>query len=260
MSRSNVYLSAFKASLQAKFEYRIDLVVGIVTSMLMQVAAFSFLVIVLRNTPTLAGWDGRQVVFLFGMTAASLGASEMLFNQIWMLPQYIVAGDLDRLLTYPVDSLLFFLVTRPELHAFGNLLSGLLYVVGSLWGLHVPVYVWLCLPVWWLSGTVIYTAALVVFGCLSFPFVGPHSQQLLIPLNLLQASRYPLGVYPKWLQAILTFVIPSASVHYLPGRVMFGKATSLWALIAAPLAAVLCAAIAQVTWRAGLRRYESSGS
>jgi ABC-2 type transport system permease protein len=149
----NVYFSAFKASLQAKLEYRVDLVVGIVTSMLMQGAALSFLLIVLRNTPTLGGWSGREVVFLFGMTAASLGGSEVLFNQIWMLPQYIVAGDLDRLLTYPVRSLLFFLVTRPELHAFGNLLTGLVYITGSLWALHVSWYVWLAIPVWLLCGT-----------------------------------------------------------------------------------------------------------
>jgi len=261
MSRhKNVYLEAFKASLQAKFEYRVDLIVGIVTSMLMQGAALSFLLIVLRNTPTLAGWSGREIVFLFGMTAASLGASEVLFNQIWLLPQYIVAGDLDRLLTYPVRSLLFFLVTRPELHAFGNLLTGAVYVVGSLWGLAAPWYVWLGLPVWWACGTVIYTAALVVFASLSFRFVGPYSQQLLIPLNLMQASRYPLAIYPKWLQNLLLFVLPYATFHYLPGRVLFGKSISLWGLVVGPFAALACALLAQAAWNAGLRKYESTGS
>ncbi len=41
------------------------------------------------------------------MTAASLGASELLFNHIWMVPYYIVMGDLDRLLTYPRQFPLF---------------------------------------------------------------------------------------------------------------------------------------------------------
>ena len=258
--QKNVYLAAFKAALQAKLEYRVDLVVGIVTSMLMQVAALSFLVIVFRNTPALAGWSGRQVIFLFGMTAASLGGSEVLFNQIWLLPQYIVAGDLDRLLTYPVRSLLFFLVTRPELHAFGNLLTGTVYVIGSLSGEHVAWYVWLALPVWWLCGTLLYTSALVVFGCLSFRFVGPFTQQLLIPLNLLQASRYPLAVYPGWLRNILLFVVPYGTFHYLPGRVLFGKTSALWGLGLAPIAAILLVLIAQVAWNAGLRQYESAGS
>ena len=256
----NVYLAAFKASLQAKLEYRVDLIVGIVTSMLMQAAALSFLMIVLRNTTTLGGWNGRQIVFLFGMTAASLGGSEILFNQIWMLPQYIVAGDLDRLLTYPVRSLLFFLVTRPELHAFGNLFTGLVYIVGSLWTLHVAWYVWLAIPVWLLCGTLLYASALVVFGCLSFRFVGPFAQQLLIPLNLLQASRYPLSVYPGWLRNLLFFVIPYGTFHYLPGRVLFGKTTALWGLALAPVAACVLVVVAQVTWNAGLRKYESTGS
>lgn len=256
----NVYLAAFKASLQAKFEYRVDLIVGIVTSMLMQGAAFSFLLIVLRNTPSLAGWSGREVVFLFGMAAASLGASEMLFNQIWLLPSAIVAGDLDRLLTYPVHSLLFFLVTRPELHAFGNLATGALYLVGSLWGVDAPWYVWCALPVWWLSGTVIYTAALVVFACASFRLVGPFSQQLLIPLNFLQASRYPAPIYPAWLRSLLLFVLPYATCSYLPGRVLFHKTTQLWGLAVAPLAALVCAWLAQAAWNAGLRHYESTGS
>ena len=256
----NVYVEAFKASLQAKFEYRVDLFVGIFTSLLLQGAALSFLFIVLRSTPTLGGWSGRQIVFLFGMTAASLGASEALFNQVWMLPQYIVLGDLDRLLTYPVRSLLFFLLTRPELHSFGNLLTGAVYVVGSLWSEHAPVYVWLGVPIWWASGTVIYTAALVVFASLSFRFVGPFAQQLLIPLNLLQASRYPLPVYPGWLQKLLLFVIPYGTIHYLPGRVLFGKSASFWGLGVAPLAALVTALFAQWAWNSGLRRYESTGS
>jgi ABC-2 type transport system permease protein len=256
----NVYLEAFKASLQAKFEYRVDLVVGVITSMLMQGASLSFLLIVLRNTPTLAGWSGSQVVFLFGMTAGCLGASEVLFNQIWLLPQYIIAGDLDRLLTYPVRSLLFFLVTRPELHAFGNLLTGLAYVTASLWLAHAAWYVWLGVPVWWLCGTLIYASVLVVFGCLSFRYVGPFSQQMMIPHNLLQASRYPLAIYPAWLKSLLLFVIPFGSFHYLPGRVLFAKTATLWGLGVAPLAALVLVLIAQAAWNAGLRQYESSGS
>jgi ABC-2 type transport system permease protein len=256
----NVYLEAFKASIQAKFEYRIDLVVGVVTSLLMQGASLSFLLIVLRNTPTLAGWSGREVMFLFGMTAASLGGSEILFNQIWMLPQYVVAGDLDRLLTYPVRSLLFFLVTRPELHAFGNLLTGAAYVTGSLWLLHAPFFVWLAVPVWWLCGTLLYASALVIFGTLSFRYVGPFSQQLMIPHNLLQATRYPLAIYPAWLKSLLLFVIPFGTFHYLPGRVLFGKTNALWGLGIAPVAAILLVLLAQAAWNAGLRHYESSGS
>ena len=39
-------------------------------------------------------------------------------------------------------------------------------------------------------------SAFVIFTSLSFKFVGPYSYTLMIPHTLLQASRYPLGIYP----------------------------------------------------------------
>ncbi|HYO98082.1 MAG TPA: ABC-2 family transporter protein [Polyangiaceae bacterium] len=257
---TNVYVSAFKAALQTKLEYRVDLVIGMLTAILLQFAALSLLWIVLGNTPSLGGWSPAEVLFLFGMTAASLGASELLFNQIWLLPQAIVAGDLDRLLTYPVNTLAFFLVTRPELHAFGNLLTGCVYVAYSLWVVSAAWYVWLLVPLLVLCGTLIYTSALVIFGCLSFRFMGPFAHVLLLPLNLLQATRYPIAVYPRWLRLVLLFAVPYASFHYLPARSLFGKTSSLGGLLLAPLVTALSLWLAHRAWSAGLRRYESSGS
>src|SRR3954466_15235922 len=194
-----VYVQAYSASLQAKLEYRVDFVIGVVTSLMMQAAALSLLWIVLGAVPTLGGWSPPQVLFLFGMTAGCLGGAELFFNQIWTLPQAIVMGDLDRLLTYPVRALPFFLVTRPELHALGNLFTGSLYVAGSLWWLHVAWYVWLAAPLFWLCGMLIYTSILVWFACLSFRLVGPQLSSMMVGHNLLQATRYPLAAYPRWI-------------------------------------------------------------
>jgi ABC-2 type transport system permease protein len=256
----NVYLAAFRAALLAKLEYRTDLVIGMFTSMLLQIAALCFLVIVLKNTPGLGGYSGAQVVFLFGLAASCLGTSELLFNQIWLLPNAIVMGDLDRLLTYPVNTLLFFLLTRPELHAFGNLLTGLCYVFGSLWVQGAPLAIWLSVPVWIGCGTLLYAALLVIFASLSFRILGHFGQQLVIVHNFLQASRYPASIYPAWLRGILLFVMPYATVSTLPASVLFGKSDSLLGLFLAPVVAAVFVVLAHAAWRAGLRHYESSGS
>jgi ABC-2 type transport system permease protein len=255
-----VYLQAFSATLQTKLEYRADLFVGILTAMMMQAASLSLLWIVLRAVPALAGWSPPEVLFLFGMTAACLGGSELFFNQIWILPQAIVMGDLDRLLTYPVRSLPFFLLTRPELHALGNLLTGLCYVVVSLLWLQAAWYSWLAVPLFWLCGLLTYTSLLVCFGCLSFRFMGPWSYTLMLGHNLLQATRYPLAAYPRAVRIVLLFVLPYGTFHYLPASVLFGKGAPLAALLVAPLAALVTMTLAQAAWNLGLKRYESSGS
>lgn len=255
-----VYFQAYSASLQAKLEYRTDLFVSIVTSMMLQASALSLLWTLLRALPTLGGWQPAEVLYLFGMTAACLGGSELFFNQIWILPSAIVMGDLDRLLTYPVRALPFFLVTRPELHALGNLLTGFAYVVTSLVWMDAKVYAWLAAPLFWGCGVLTYTAVLVWFGSLSFRFVGPHLSSMMIGHNLLQATRYPLGAYPRWVGWLLLVVFPFGSFHFLPGSVLFGKGAPLLALAAAPVAAVVTMLLAQQAWNLGLRRYDSTGS
>lgn len=255
-----VYWQAYTASLQAKLEYRVDLVVGMVTSVMLQAAGLSLLWIVLSAVPTLGGWTPPQVLFLFGMTAACLGGSELFFNQIWILPQSIVMGDLDRLLTYPVRALPFFLLTRPEVHAFGNVITGSLYVATSLCWMHAAWYSWLAVPLFWLCGVLVYTSVLVWFGCLSFRFVGPQLSSMMVAHNLLQATRYPLAIYPRFARWALLAGLPLGTFHYLPANVLFGKGAPLLALLAAPLAAGVTMLLAQKAWNLGLERYESAGS
>lgn len=260
MSELRLHWAAFAAALKAKLEYRADFAVGVVTSMLLQIAALSFLAVVFQNTETLAGWSSREVLFLFGATATCLGLSELFFNHIWMLPQYVVLGELDRLLTYPVHTLSFFLVTRPELHAIGNLVTGSAFLTGALLAANVPWYVWALTPVWCLLGSLTYTAWLVVFGSLSFKFVGPYSHQLFVPHHLLQATRYPLSIYPSWLRYLLLVGLPLGASHFLPASFVFGK-TDVAMVVAAPVLVAGCSlVVARWAWRLGLRSYESTGS
>ncbi len=255
-----IYWATFTASLQAKLEYKLDFVLGLLTSSMLQLAALGFLWVIFHQTSNLEGWSQVQVLFLFGLTAMSLGISELFFNHIWMVPYYIVMGDLDRLLVYPVPSLPFLLISRPELHSFGNLLTGLVLAAVSLLALHMPWWDWALVPLWVLSGGVIYMSALVVFCSLSFKFVGPYSYTLMIPHTLLQASRYPLGIYPGWVHYGLLVLLPYGAFNYLPAGWVFGKMVSPGCVLAAPLVAVFSAALAQAAWDWGLKQYQSTGS
>jgi ABC-2 type transport system permease protein len=124
----------------------------------------------------------------------------------------------------------------------------------------MPWYDWLMVPVWALSGSIIYTAALVTFTSLAFKFVGPYSYTLMIPHTLLQASRYPLSIYPVWVRLILLFLIPYGAFNFLPGSWVMGKMSSPLLALSAPVVAILCAIIAQMAWERGLRQYQSTGS
>ncbi len=257
---AKVYWMAFNTALQAKFEYRVDFLLGVATAFLRQTASLAPLFVVYHQTAELNGWTQDQVMLLFGMSAAALGFSELFFNHIWMVPGYVITGDLDRLLTYPVNSLFFLLITRPELHSFGNLITGFTLASISLHHSNAPWYAWVLVPFLMLLGCVIYTGALVIMTSISFKFIGPSSMHLMIPNTMLQATGYPLGIYPGAIQVFFMFLLPYGAFQFLPVSLFFDKHFTLWLLVSAPLAVVFFLWNASRAWKWGINQYESTGS
>jgi len=255
-----LYWLAFNVSLQAKFEYRVDFILGIITACMKQLSSLAFLWVVLSQTNNLNSWSRDEIFLLWGMSVAALGLSELFFNHIWMVPSYIVMGDLDRLLTYPVDSLYFLLVTRPELHSFGNVGMGLTVASIALAHLHAPWFAWILVLLLIVLGCLIYTGALVIFSSISFKFIGPTSMHLMVPHSLLGATQYPLSIYPGWIQYFLLFILPYGAFHYIPAGFFLGKGLDPWFLLAAPLAVLLFLLEARLMWQWGINQYESTGS
>ncbi len=60
----------------------------------------------------------------------------------------------------------------------------------------------------------------------------------MIPHTLLQATRWPLSIYPGWLQYGLLIAIPYGAFNFIPASFLFGKETSPWTTMIAPLAAI----------------------
>jgi ABC-2 type transport system permease protein len=256
----NVYWAAYKFSLLQKMEYRVDFVLGVGTAMMLRLSQLAIQYAILHQAGDLNGWNMSQVVFLSGLTALALGVSELFFNNIWMVPYYVVMGDLDRLLVYPVKTLPFLLISNPVIHSFGNILIGAFLACAALQINHIPTHQWLWIPFWALFGGLLYTACLVLAASLSFKMVGPFGHHLFFVHQLLSANQYPLSVYPAFMGILLTFILPFALVVYLPGGWIFGKFADPWCALLGPLAALFMGVFAWKAWGWGVRRYESTGS
>jgi ABC-2 type transport system permease protein len=254
------YFTLYRTAVLSRAEYRVDFAVGVVTAVLMQLAALSFYWVIFSRTTTLGGWPAHAVLLLFGLTAMSLALSELVFNGIWMLPYYIVGGEFDRMMIYPVRSLVFILLSRPELHSIGNFLSGAAITAFSFHLALPPDATYYLLPLWVLCGSLVYTALLVLLGGLSFSIVGPFVNHYFLAFQLLNASRYPVHIYPRWFRGALLFVFPVAVPIFMPARFVLGE-TSLLAAVGFPLAAAGGSVlIAAWFWERSISRYQSTGS
>jgi len=261
MRTARVLWHAFRTTLQTRLEYRMDLLLGLLGSFGWQAAGLASLWVVLHQQPgALAGWQPLEIGLIFGLTAMVQGTSELLFNHIWWTPVYVVRGQFDRLLCYPVPQLPFFLMTSPELHALGNIVGGAALFTASLLKLGLSPWALLGLPWWALCGSLIHTSLLVLAGSVVLRVKGSAYQFFWLTNAVLQNSRYPLGVYPAWVQGVMLLAVPVATANFLPASALLGR-QPLWLGILAPAAAAAAmAALAWWSWERAMQGYESSGS
>ena len=79
-----------------------------------------------------------------------------------------------------------------------------------------------------------------------------------------KTSQYPISIYPKALQMVLTYLIPLGWVSYYPAAELLGKETELfawngavWMTLSIGLAIF---ALAAFVFNQGMKQYESAGN
>jgi len=82
-------------------------------------------------------------------------------------------------------------------------------------------------------------------------------------VNLFQgvyaAGRWPVGIYPRWLQVGLTFIIPVAFAVTIPAEALTSRLTPL--ILAGTCAlTIFFVILARVIWRLGLKNYSGASA
>ncbi|AXG81948.1 ABC transporter permease [Streptomyces paludis] len=245
---------------RAKSAYRADLALQVVSALLRQGTWLVFLLVLLRRTPAVDGWDTWKMIFLYGLATAPLGLNVLLFDGVWKLDELIRKGDLDSLLLRPVDPVVQLFTRDVSLHGIGDLTIGVAAMSLAADHLTLPFGPWtpliavLCV----VSGSVLYCSVNLASAALGFWFRELYNIPFLVQ-QFTDLARFPLTMYPRLLAALFLFPLPFAFVTYLP-VVLMTEGGSLWVLVAAPAAALVAHVLARRVFLLGLRRYESAGN
>jgi ABC-2 type transport system permease protein len=247
--------------LKTRLAYRGDVLAGLLSAALLGVVGPVFLLSLFANVPHLHGWTGPEVLFIWGYADTVAGLFYVVFAGLYDLNRrYILTGELDRLLIRPVDAYAQLLIDNL---AFEELpvvaLGGLVMALAVAWGLVFPEPLRLLLLPVWLAGS-LATLGGMVTAVASLGFHLHHRGTAVgLVLQLTTLTRYPLDLFGRPLQALLTFVLPFGfagfygAAFFLPDHefVVFG------ALV--PLVGALALGFGYAAFRFGLRRYASAG-
>jgi ABC-2 type transport system permease protein len=261
MRYGKIYLIFFKQYLKRLMEYRVDFLIGMFAFMLNQAAGLLFLYVIFQNITSLAGFSIEEILLMYGLSLIPKGIDHLFFDNLWLLPRIIRQGTMDRYLLRPVNPLYTFLIERFQPDAFGEIILGSALVVTTLIRMSIGINLLniLAILLFITLGIFLFTALKLLTSSTSFWLKNSYPL-MQITYNISDFTKYPLSIFPRFIQGLMTFVIPFALVSYYPGLYIFGRISFLEVLSYLVIVLSVLMSAGLFVWHKGLKHYESAGS
>lgn len=258
---ARVWRANARASVVREMEFRANFISGLLRQ-IVWLASFILLIhVMFQHTDRVAGWTQVQVLTLLALSRIIEGISDALFNRnISNLPSAVQSGKFDFYLLKPIPAQFHTAFHRFKLLDLGNVFIGfalLAYAVGQEPSMFTPAR-WLAFAALALVGIIIYYSVLIALASLSFYF--ERFEAFFAIDNLIsEPLTAPFDVFPPGVKTALTYLIPLAFIVFVPAQALTGRLAQGQLPVAILIAAV-CLLLANLAWRAGLRRYTSASS
>ncbi|WP_433172093.1 ABC transporter permease [Actinoallomurus sp. CA-150999] len=260
------YLLLAGTWLRAAAQYPASMVMLIVAQAVVTSLDLAAILIIFAHTSRLGGFSLPEVMFLYGTAGVSFAIADLTFGSTERLGEHVRQGTLDTLLVRPVGPLLQLATEDFSPRRLGKLVptgTVLFLALDRLDVAWTPGRV-ATVPLMLVGGYWIYAALWVLTATWQFAIVDGKQATNSITYGGAYLAQYPLSIFGRDVLRGLTWVIPLAFVNWEPSLYVLGRPDPLGLPVffrfASPLVAAVLSALAAVTWRTGLRRYQSTGS
>lgn len=259
---ASLYWLFVKNRLKILMEYRVNFLIGAVSTVFVQAAGLLAIWVIMEQIPNLDGWTLSEILLIYGLITLSKSINHMFADNLWTLGRdYVRTGSFDRFLVRPIDPLFHLLADRFCHDGIGNFLVGLVLVIIAAAQLDIawtPFHViYLMLMV--LSGGFIFIALNLMTSVSGFWLMDSVPVTRVV-FEMHEFAKYPLTIYPRFIGVFLTALIPYGFASFFPATFLMGRGTNPALAWGAPLMAAMLMVIALQVWRFGLRHYSSTGT
>ncbi|MEM7131515.1 MAG: ABC-2 family transporter protein [Chloroflexota bacterium] len=263
-----LFLKLLKVNIKAQMEYRTDFLVSVIHILLLQLGNLALIWVILAKFQTINGWGFGEIAFLLGLRLLSHGLF-VVFNVeiLWGLKSYIIDGEFDRFLLKPVNPLMLLIGNKVELRGLTDFVSGIviLAIATSLLDLQWTFTKLAVLVAVILGSILIEMAVYLAASSASFWILNLEALNSIVFQFHEQYILYPVSIYGRPIQYVLTFVIPFAFINFYPSLYFLNKTSGglfhpVFAYLT-PLVGILSFTLSYVfVWNKGLLAYQSAGS
>ncbi|MGG4219266.1 ABC-2 family transporter protein [Paenibacillus jamilae] len=250
-----------KNYMKSRLTYRADFWVEVISDLLFQATNLIFILVIFMHTNSLGGWSESEVVFVYGFFMVPYGLFSCFVNLWNFSERYIVKGELDRVMTRPAYNLFQIFLENVDPPALVGSVIGLIImgISGAQMDLAMEWWFIPALIVLSLSAVAIYTGIYTILTSLSFFSDAPTG---IIPLmyNIQGYGRYPVTIYNRAIQVVLTWILPFAFVGVYPASLFLQREDMRHMALLTPVMGIVFLTLGLLAWNWGIRRYRGAGS
>jgi len=254
-------LNYLKVGIQNELQYRVNFFVQLGQSLISLATGLIGLWLVFSHTTELNGWTQPELLVVMGIFILMGGVINAFIQpNMTRLLEDIQQGTLDFALTKPVDAQGLISIREFHLWSLTDVVVGILVLSYGIYfyqgrvGIVQSLEFMLAL----LLGSILIYCFWLIITSTAFWFIRVDEI-----VNLFQgvyaAGRWPVGIYPRWLQLGLTFIIPVAFAVTIPAEALTSRLTPL-ILVGTFGLTVLFSIAARLLWRLGLKNYSGASA
>jgi viologen exporter family transport system permease protein len=245
-----------------RLHYRGDLLIESLASMISQASGLAVVGIIFQNVPVLRGWSQAEVFFIYGFSLVVQALFEAVADGFyWFSDKYVIRGEFDRVLLRPLSPLFQILLENFSLEFAPDLALGAVILGAAAGSLGIgPTAGGALLLILMLGGAVLVLLGLFL-ALASVSFWAEDRVGILPPVyNLMAFGRYPLTIYRPAVKALLSWVLPFGFMAFYPASGFLGRKEFAPYFWGTPVAGVVVFLLGNLVFKAGVRRYQSTGS
>jgi ABC-2 type transport system permease protein len=246
---------------RGQLRYRSVLVMTSIAQVALPLSLLAGISMLFSRFGRLGSWTAPEALLCYGVTHCAFALAELAVRGFDNFPDILANGEFDRILVRPRSLLLQVLGSRLDLSRLGRLGVGIAVLAAAASGVEVA---WtidrvIVLALMTLGGAALFSGLFTLGAALAFLTTDGLEAVNILTDGGRESAQYPLDIYAPWLRRLFTFGVPYACVNYLPLLYVLGRAPDpLYGLL--PLFGFAFALPCLGAWRAGARRYVSTGS
>lgn len=242
-------------------QYRYDFLVDGVISLFWTATALIPLFVLFDLRGSVAGWSKGEALIVVGWFTLLQGVLEGAINpSLTTVVEHIRKGTLDFVLLKPADAQFLVSTSRFLPWRITNVLAAIAIFIYAFAVLgRAPSVRDLLVAAFLFVASVLILYSLWILTVSAAFYVVKIDNLTYLFTSIFDAARWPLAVFPHWLQFVFKFVLPLALMTTYPAEVMLGD-LSLGKIVVPVVGAGVFAVIARAIWNRSVARYTSASS